>query len=79
MSKHPQRPPPPIKPTLPPKQPPNLFHTAHHLPPQEKPRQISRDSIRLGRELGQGEFGEVLMGVWMCDVGNNVIFVLKFV
>jgi len=77
MKKHPQRPPPPVKPSLPPKQPTNLFHAAHQPPPQEKPRQISRDSIRLGRELGQGEFGEVLMGVWMCDVGNNIPVALK--
>ena len=33
---------------------------------------INRDSLELGKELGQGEFGSVLMGVWVDPVGERV-------
>ena len=38
---------------------------------------INRDSLELGKELGQGEFGSVLMGVWIDPVGKRVcVFIL---
>ena len=37
-----------------------------------KLKEIRRDSLTLGRELGQGEFGSVLMGVWCTPEGNKV-------
>jgi len=38
---------------------------------------INRDSLELGKELGQGEFGSVLMGVWVDPVGERVPVALK--
>jgi len=33
---------------------------------------ITRQSLELGAELGQGEFGSVLKGVWTDPKGNKV-------
>ena len=33
---------------------------------------INRESLELGKELGQGEFGSVLMGVWVDPIGERV-------
>ncbi|XP_065056009.1 tyrosine-protein kinase HTK16-like [Rhopilema esculentum] len=38
---------------------------------------ITRDSLELGKELGQGEFGSVLMGVWINPNGERVSVALK--
>ena len=35
---------------------------------------IARESLELGKELGQGEFGSVLMGFWMSPAGERVRF-----
>ncbi len=38
----------------------------------KKPPVIDSSSIILGRELGQGEFGSVLMGVWRNENDKSV-------
>lgn len=46
--------------------------------PTDQLEDIDPDSIALGRELGQGEFGSVLMGVWTNPNGKKVHFVRNF-
>lgn len=37
---------------------------------------ITRESLELGAELGQGEFGSVLKGVWTDPKGNKVTILI---
>ena len=39
-------------------------------------REIDADNVVMGRELGQGEFGSVLMGVWTNPEGKKVSYEL---
>lgn len=41
-------------------------------PMQSQQTLITRQSLELGAELGQGEFGSVLKGVWRDPKGNKV-------
>jgi len=41
-------------------------------PMQSQQTLITRQSLELGAELGQGEFGSVLKGVWTDPKGNKV-------
>ncbi|XP_078612992.1 tyrosine-protein kinase HTK16-like isoform X1 [Branchiostoma floridae x Branchiostoma japonicum] len=45
--------------------------------PDKAQKLIPRESLQLGRELGQGEFGSVLMGVWTSPDGREVPVALK--
>ncbi|CAH1245005.1 TNK2 [Branchiostoma lanceolatum] len=45
--------------------------------PDKAQKLIPRESLQLGRELGQGEFGSVLMGVWTSPDGKEVPVALK--
>nr|CAB3267847.1 tyrosine-protein kinase HTK16-like [Phallusia mammillata] len=45
--------------------------------PSDTLEDIEPSSIVLGRELGQGEFGSVLMGVWTNPLGKKVPVALK--
>ena len=47
----------------------SLFFSA---PTQSQQTLITRQSLELGAELGQGEFGSVLKGVWRDPKGNKV-------
>lgn len=46
-------------------------------PMQSQQTLITRQSLELGAELGQGEFGSVLKGVWRDPKGNKVPVALK--
>uniref|UniRef100_H2Z7A3 Tyrosine-protein kinase n=1 Tax=Ciona savignyi TaxID=51511 RepID=H2Z7A3_CIOSA len=50
-------------------------HALNPTPP--KPRIINPESVVLGRELGQGEFGSVLNGVWTNPAGKQIPVALK--
>ncbi|KAI8510373.1 Tyrosine-protein kinase htk16 [Branchiostoma belcheri] len=45
--------------------------------PDKTQKLIPRESLQLGRELGQGEFGSVLMGVWTNPDGREIPVALK--
>eukprot|EP00794_Sanderia_malayensis_P011308 gene11308-12490_t len=54
------------------------------LPPRPKGKEdsnqqtiISRDALQLGKELGQGEFGSVLMGTWISPSHEKIPVALK--
>jgi len=77
-----ERPPAPV-PTIPsPTQhhPPPSAVVPHHRqasPTQMQPRNIDPSQVVKGRELGQGEFGSVLMGVWTDQSGKQIPVALK--
>lgn len=81
-----RRPPPPLPPNSPTKPtPPTAPSSAkpnNQIPSQGNTTQsqqtlITRQSLELGAELGQGEFGSVLKGVWTDPKGNKVPVALK--
>ena len=41
-------------------------------------KEIERENLAVGRELGQGEFGSVLMGVWSNPNGEKVCVIDLF-
>ena len=48
------------------------------IPTPVKLKEIKRETLVLGRELGQGEFGSVLMGVWTNPTGEKVSLIKVF-
>lgn len=85
-----RRPPPPLPPNL--TSPTSPMRPAQPNPPgpakpnvpvqsqapmQSQQTLITRQSLELGAELGQGEFGSVLKGVWTDAKGNKVPVALK--
>lgn len=77
-----RRPPPPLPPPSPTKpallpQKPSNSTLPHGNPLQSRQTLITRESLELGPELGQGEFGSVLKGVWTDPKGDKVPVAMK--
>lgn len=77
-----RRPPPPLPPSSPTMPVPSPQKSSIPTLPHGNPKQfgqtlITRDSLELGPELGQGEFGSVLKGIWTDPKGDKIPVAMK--
>lgn len=77
-----RRPPPPLPPSSPTMPVPSPQKSSIPTLPHGNPKQfgqtlITRESLELGPELGQGEFGSVLKGIWTDPKGDKIPVAMK--